>query len=67
MDKRLVELFMHHPSTKCFDRNPWDAFHAVIAGEEYRLDRMPWLIGLYGGWFTIMFHLGELSHMLCFE
>ena len=59
MDEMLVELFVHHPAVGGFDGNLLDMFFAVITGVEYRLDNMPGLIGLYGGWYTIVFHPGE--------
>ena len=56
----LVELFAWHPSVNCFEGNPLGAFCALIMGKEYRQNEMPDLIGLYRGWYTIMFFPGEL-------
>ena len=35
------------------------AFYALIAGEEYGVDEMPEMLGLYGGRYNIEFHPGE--------
>ena len=65
MDETLAELFTRHPSCGCFEGNPIEAFGAFIADEEYGMEEMPDALGLYGGWYTIVFHRGESLHVVC--
>jgi len=59
MDKTSAELFMCHPSCGCFEGNPFEAIGAFIAGKEYGGEETPDVLGLYGGWYTIVFRPGE--------
>ena len=65
MDERLVELFTRHPSAYCFEGNLPEAFCLFIAGKEYGPNETPETIGLYGGRYTIVFHPGESSCVVC--
>ena len=65
MDETLAELFARHPSCGCFEGNLIEAFGAFIAGKEYGAEEMPDALGLYRGWYTIMFHPGELLRVMC--
>ena len=65
MDETLVELFACHLSCGCFEGNPPEVFCVFIAGKEYGQNKMPEMIGLYGGWYTIVFHPGESLCVVC--
>ena len=65
MDEMLVKLFTRHPPTYCFEGNSSKAFCAFIAGKEYGPNKMPEMIRLYRGWYTIMFRPGESSYVVC--
>jgi hypothetical protein len=60
-----VELFACHPSSRGFEGNLPEAFAAFIVGKEYGADETPKALGLYWGWYMIMFHPGELLHAMC--
>ena len=59
MDEMLAELFACHSSAEDFEGNPMGRFQAVVDGRMYGPDQTPRNIGLYGGWYTIVFRPGE--------
>jgi hypothetical protein len=59
MDEMLVELFVPHPSSESFEGNLPGRFRVVIKDVEYGTNKMPGVIGLYSGRYTIVFHPSE--------
>ncbi len=59
MDETLAELFTRQLLCGSFKGNPMDVFGSFIAGEEYGANKTPESLGLYRGWYTIVFQPGE--------
>lgn len=61
VDKSFTELFLCMDCASAYDGNPAAQFVADIGGEEYGQEDTLASIGLYSGWYTIKFRLGELG------